>query len=447
MQKIICFITALLLTLNITQAESIDKEISASNVNRGAVSISVRDLETGRVVYSHNSNKPMNPASTLKTITYASALNELGEDYEFTTALYKNTNNELILKLGADPFLDSKDLKKLTKAAVEKNILEPKAIIIDDSVIDNVEWGEGWQWDDDLNPLMPKFSAYNIDKNLLTVQIIPTYPGTPADIQLVTFYPVTFMNHVISKDGGNAIKLSRNNSIAPDVLKLEGSVDKQTEKTFPVNYPKRYFLMRFGEAIHAARIDFGDDYKFEKLPTKNVYLVDKITNPISEASEEVLKNSNNMVAESVFKIAGGHHAKGTGTAENGTQMVYDYCDKLNINHNEIRIVDGSGVSKNNLVTADFMTKFLTEQYKNNQGYKDLLPTSGEGTLKNRMLYFKNNLRAKTGTLTDVSAIAGYITTQKGKTYAFDIMINDPKSKPSEKKMLEEYLLRAINASL
>ncbi len=69
--------------------------------------------------------------------------------------------------------------------------------------------------------------------------------------------------------------------------------------------------------------------------------------------------------------------------------------------------------------------------------------TGEGTLKNRMLYFKDNLKAKTGTLSDTSAIAGYLTSRKGKTYAFDIMINDAKSTPADKKNLEEQVLRLI----
>lgn len=76
-------------------------------------------------------------------------------------------------------------------------------------------------------------------------------------------------------------------------------------------------------------------------------------------------------------------------------------------------------------------------------FKGVLPTAGEGTLENRMLYFKDNLRAKTGTLSDVSAITGYITSKSGKTYAFDIMINDAKTSPADKKMVEEYILRAV----
>lgn len=75
--------------------------------------------------------------------------------------------------------------------------------------------------------------------------------------------------------------------------------------------------------------------------------------------------------------------------------------------------------------------------------KKFMATSGEGTLTDRMLYFKDNLRAKTGTLSDISAIAGYITSRNGTLYAFDIMINDAKSRPIDKKVLEEYIIRTI----
>lgn len=78
--------------------------------------------------------------------------------------------------------------------AKEKNILEPKNIYIDSSIFDNVEWGEGWQWDDEMNPLMPKFSAYNIDENLLNIEITPSMQNMPPSIVVKPFYPLTFMN-------------------------------------------------------------------------------------------------------------------------------------------------------------------------------------------------------------------------------------------------------------
>ena len=84
--------------------------------------------------------------------------------------------------------------------------------------------------------------------------------------------------------------------------------------------------------------------------------------------------------------------------------------------------------------------------QNDAEYKEMFASAGEGTLKNRMLYFGDNLKAKTGTLSDVSAIAGYLKTAKGNLVAFDIIINDPNSKTPDKKMLEEYILRAIHTS-
>ncbi len=89
-----------------------------------------------------------------------------------------------------------------------------------------------------------------------------------------------------------------------------------------------------------------------------------------------------------------------------------------------------------------MTEALLKSVQNNGiDIQCHMAVPGEGTLADRMLYFKNNLRAKTGTLTNISAIAGYLTAKSGKTYAFCIMVNDSKSKSADKKLFEEYILR------
>ncbi len=445
MKKFINLLFAICLTVTTANAAGIDKAISDSTINKGAVSISVKDIETGKTLYELNSDKPVTPASTLKAITLASVLNELGKDYVFSTELYKNTNNELILKLGADPFLKARDLRGLLKTAKEKNITEPKAFYIDDTILDKTDWGEGWQWDDDLNPLMPKFSAYNIDNNLLKITVEPTAKDAPAQIKMDVFYPTTFVN-LVTTGTTNDIKISRNNYIAPDVLNIEGTVVRREQREIPINHLKRYFILRLEDAIRAEKIEYYGDFKNIKLPRQNVYEVAKITNPMEKAIDAIMKDSNNMAAETVFKIAGGHYSNASGSAEDGVKMLMNYCKKLGVNTEKIRIVDGSGVSKNNLVTADFMTSFLIAQYKNDPTYKELFPSAGEGTLKNRMLYFGHYLKAKTGTHCDVSSIMGFLTTANGKVVAFDIMVNDPRAKTSDKKMLEEYILRAIHTS-
>ena len=291
---------------------------------------------------------------------------------------------------------------------------------------------------------MPKFSSYYLDGNLLKIIIAPTTKGAPANIYTAKFYPTTFMNLVTTGDE-NDINISRNNSISPDLLTVEGTVKGQITKQIPINHQKRYFILRLEDAIRDEKLDYYGKFAQKKTPSSNVYLVSEVTHPIEPAIEQILKNSNNFVAETVFKIAGGQYVKNTGSLANSLKMLNAYFEKTGLNAEDIKIVDGSGVSKNNIITADFMSEFLVKQ-ADCEYFVNSLPTSGEGTLKSRMLYFKDNLRAKTGTLADVSAIAGYITSRSGKTYAFDIMINDAKSKTSDKKSLEEYILRDIYTS-
>ena len=428
-------------TVSVVSAETITKTISSLGVNKSAIAVSIKEAKTGNEVFAMNQNTPMLPASTLKLVTTYAALNTLGRDYNYSTSLYKSTNNDLYIKLGADPLLSSSDLSKLFQTAKEKNIIAPKNVYIDSRIFDSVEWGEGWQWDDDLNPLMPKYSSYNLDKNLLSIVIAPTTEGAPVNIYTTKFYPTTFMN-LATTGGFNNIKFSRSNNISPDMLTVEGTLNKQITKQIPINNLKRYFVLRCEDAITNAKIEYYSKITSKKTPSTNIYLVDEIKHPISNAIDAIFKNSNNMVAETVFKLAGAKYTNSKGSFENSQKMLNDYLDKIGIDYSDIRIVDGSGVSKNNLLTADFMSEFLVKMY-NSEDFKNALPTAGEGTLTDRMLYFKGNLHAKTGTHCSESALAGYLTSRTGKTYAFDIMINDPKSKNTEKKSLEEYILRDI----
>ena len=339
-------------------ANAIDKALKAVNMhNKGAISVSVKDINTGKNIYSFNSHTPFNPASTQKILTLAASLDTLGNDYKFITELYKSSNNELYFKLGADPFLSSKNLEQLLSTAKSKNVIEPKNVYIDDYILDSEYWGEGWQWDDDINPLMPKFGSYNLDGNVVKVIIRPTKLKAPADIYMKEFYPIGFVNNVTTGNE-DKVTLTHNKSISENLIELNGTVVEQVEKFVPVNNIKRYFRLRLEEAFNSAKIVFYGKLYQKKLPAQNVYLVDKVEHDMSLAVDEVLKNSNNMVAETVFKLAGGKYVNNTGSISTAVSMLNDYCKKNGLDTSYIRIVDGSGVSKNNLMTAEFMTNFL-----------------------------------------------------------------------------------------
>lgn len=423
----------------------VEKIISSSGINPSAVTVSVKNVKNGEVVAQHRENQPMLPASTLKLLTFPVVYETLGSDYEFVTGLYRTKNNELYLKLSADPFFQTGDLKGLVKPLKSSTVKTCKEFYIDDTLLDSEEWGEGWQWDNDLNSYMPRYSVYNIDGNLLTMIIRPTVKGSQAQIQWKDFYPVTLVNLVTTGDK-DSVKISRNNNISPDTVTIEGTVAKQVVKIFPVNNPKRYFLLRLDELVKEQKFDYYGKYPSKSFtPSANTTTIGEISHTLRQAGADILKRSNNMTAETVYKIAGGKYKNSVGTTEVANEMFLDYCERHNIDTSNIRIVDGSGVSKNNIMTSNFATDFLVNEAQN-ELYPEILSLMAkpsEGTLRNRMLYFGENLHAKTGSLSDVSAIAGYLTTHKGETVAFDIMINDHKTKDKDKKHLEEEILRML----
>ncbi len=448
MKKIVCILLSMFMTASVACAESITRTITSLGVNKSAVSVSIKDVQSGNTIYKLNERAPMTPASTLKVLTSSAALNTLGKDFLYSTKLYKSTNNDLYLKLSGDPLFTSGDLGVLVEAAKAKNI-SPKNFYIDDSVFDRNEWGEGWQWDDDLNPLMPKFSAYNIDKNLVKIEVSPSNDKTPASLVVKPFYPITFTNLVITDFSlPNNIKIDRDNAIAPNVLNISGVVSKIAYKVVPVANPKMNFILRLEETILNKKLEYFEPIKFAALPKTNVYLVSEMVHDMSSVLSNILKSSDNLTAETLFKTAGSVWARSQGNISNSLNMLEAYLNKIDLEHEDIKVVDGSGVSKNNIITADFMSDFLVYRASNDdfEDFMLMFPAPGEGTLKNRMLYFKDNLRAKTGTLSDTSAIAGYIKSRRGKLYAFDIMINDAKTSSADKKNVEEQILRNIYAN-
>lgn len=443
---IITFLTMIFMSTTANASDlhkQINKVISQSKIRKEAISISIKSVDSKKE-YSLNEKKSIMPASTQKLLTFFASMETLGEDYNFSTKLYKsNAGNCYYLVLGADPYLTAKDLITLTNKIKLPPNSEIKEFYIDDSIMDKQEWGEGWQWDDALNPLMPKFGSYNIDKNLFKIIATPTKIELPAKIQTEIFYPISFINNTVTTENEDNLSFSTRNYISPDVITVSGPVSKRATAQIPINHLKRYFLLRLDDALKYNNLEFYGKYKFAKLP-QNVQLIEEIKHPIKTAEYDILKNSDNMVAETVFKLAGGKYKNTQATTYSAIEMFNDFCLKNNINIEEIRITDGSGVSKNNIVTADFMTNYILTLYKtDSQKYTNILAKPGEGTLKTRMLYLENNLNAKTGTLSNISSIVGIIKSKKGNDYAFCITINDANAKALDMKMLEEYIIRTV----
>ncbi len=440
MKKILSLILLLLFFSCTCEAknfkQSVNSVINDSKISQNSISISVKDADTGAKVYSLNDKILFHPASVQKLLTIVPIVEILGNDYNFKTELYSRGNSAYVIKLGADPYLSTSDLKELVNRINQEQV---KNIYIDDSIVEQKDWGEGWQWDDDLNPLMPRFSSYNLDRNLIKLTVMHREPNQQALIINPSKYPLVFINNVVTSDTNN-VKISRDNVIASNALKLDGTVSSTVSKNIPNNNLKRYFKFKLTSVLEDRSI-------YLKAPYKNTVIVaedkkvEEVIHPIDSAVNDVLKNSNNMAIESMNKLAAAKFYQKTGTDTDGIKLIQAYYKRIGLDSSRIRITDASGVSKNNLTDADFISEFLVKNKDN--AILTHMATPGEGTLSNRLIPLKGNLQAKTGTLSDISTIAGLIKTKNGKNYAFCIMINDPASSESEKKVLEDYIIRAL----
>ena len=134
------------------------RTVNSSPLNTSSVvAVSVKEANTGKVLYQHNEQKLLHPASTLKIFTTIPAMEELGDEYEFTTTFY-TANNNLYIKAGADPFLTSRAIRDAIRSIKSKGYHSFNKVFFDGSIIDNSEWGIGWMWDDTTNKRMQKFN-------------------------------------------------------------------------------------------------------------------------------------------------------------------------------------------------------------------------------------------------------------------------------------------------
>lgn len=393
--------------------------LSSYNFDHDSViSIAVKD-KNGENVYSKNQYKYLNPASALKLFTMAASLNELGGDYKFQTAFYKDKNNNIYLKLSGDPLLKTADIEQLAKNLKQNQKGKINKIYIDDSVIDMLPYPNGWM-SDDIWPNSPKISPYMIDFNTVKVDFLLSEDKKDLRIVQKSPYKFSFVNKLQtgSKTDFTFIEDETHNTI--DVI---GTISSSvTDKPVPVLNPRYFFCQKINEAINKAGIRFTDKFQFAKTP-KDAVLIAKFERPADEVIKHILQTSDNIGAEMVFKVAGGkfanenglikNSAMAAGTTQNGINMFINYYQNLGLDPKQVRITDGSGVSRYNAMNVDWMTDALS---KIDFDFEKFLPTGGVGTLDKRLREIKGCVYLKTGTLVGSSSLVGIIKTKDNVYY-------------------------------
>ena len=415
--------------------------------------VDIQSLKTGETFYKVNADKLFSPASLLKLFTTSSALLLLGSDYQYKTTIYTDGNiknhtlhGNLVIKGSGDPsisnrFIDGSvnvvfemwadSLKKLGIKKIDGNIIG------DDDNFDEVRLGKGWSHEVINNWFAPPSGALCFNDNSISITIVPTEPGMPADITIEPNSEYKFLKKVVTISSKNEPNIEISKKNGSQVISVSGLISKDSPaKKFYVSVddPTEYFLYSLyntltdnGIEITGAFFD-KDDEGITVQDDNLTPLFSHFSVPLSKLITEVNKNSNNFYAEQIFRTIG-YELIGYGDINNSLMMTEDILKKMGINPDNLMIVDGSGLSKLDLVTPKQVINVLSYLYKSDEfgTFYGSLPVAGtDGTLADR---YKNttgakNIHAKTGYLENIRSLAGYLKTADGEPIVFCIIVNN-----------------------
>lgn len=467
MMKKLNFIISLLLFSILTFAKSpLDGLVNNSVLQNANISLLVRDVATNTTVCEYHSKNSVVPASTMKLVTTATALELLGADFRFQTRLEVDgkvtadgvLNGNLYIRGGGDPTLGSEKLGDTTFLVkwVEaiKNLGIRKIngrVIADAGLFDDEGVNPKWTWED-----MGNYYA--------------------AGIYGISYLDNTYRLVLRSGSVGTTPTVLR---VVPEIinLKIDNRLVSSTisfDSAYFYGAPHSSFRSVTGE-IPANRTEFvtkGDipnpavllaqhfsdrliqnDVAVRDLPTDIVGSPSELTRiythdspPLSEIITETNVRSNNLYAECVFKYLALQN-KAVATNAEAVQVIKAFWKSKGLSVDQLFMYDGSGLSPSDAVSAQFFVELLSYMQTrsvNKDVFFRSLPVAGEnGTLKSFLLKtpLQGKVHAKSGTISRVKSYAGYID-KKGKQLVFALLINNPNgsSKAVTKKM-EEFLLQ------
>ncbi len=423
----------------------LDKVLNDKFFETCLVSIQVEDLTKNKTLYKKNEKILLRPASNMKIITSIAGLLFLGPDYEFKTDLYYNgfvSNDTLYGNIyvvgGCDPDFVTKDLYNYVEAIRTLNVSVINGNLYGDvSFKDSLYWGKGWMWDDDPSSDAPYLSALNLNDNCIEA----FYNGETNETEIS---PRTKYVNVFRIEDSSKLTIDRNWMARKNEIVIKGKNDgKKYFAKVNVLEPEKYFLDVFSEVLDSNSIKILGNNKVQNL-TSDVRLLYSFGRKYSDVIINLNKTSDNLSAEMTLYALANKYSGKPATADNGIQIINMIIDSLGLNHQDYRIVDGSGVSHYNVISAELLVKLLKYFYDKHPDYYEILynsfPIAGvDGTLENRMKnsLAEKNVHAKTGTLTGVSSLSGYLMTTKKHTIAFSILMQNYVGSSAKAKELQD----------
>lgn len=423
--------------------------------NRSAAwGIEIMDPDTKQVVLSVNPDKMFLPASVLKVVTTSTCLEKLGPDFRFRTGVYADgtiladgiLQGDLILVGRGDPNLVDPTREMLTEPALRELALSLHEIGIrrvtgsifgDDSYFEYPTHGKGWTNQDLRSTYGAPINALSINNNAFWVHVRPTKANQLVQISVEpqnSYYQVRNVAVTGSSRAKRTISAGvipgTNRVVVSGVLPLGQNYSQDILLERPAEMAATILkdeLQRAGVRVtgQVKAIHQGDVSPEVRRNWR--LLAEHQSPPLIRAIEIINKRSLNLHAEMLLRVLGAEFG-GAGTDEAGLRVVKSFLVSAGVQDDDkISLNDGSGLSRDNLVTPRFQTSLLlflsTRPYF--EMFLNTLAVSGtDGTLRNRMSSSRGVIHAKTGSLQNVAALSGYMTTKSGHNLIFSIFANN-----------------------
>lgn len=415
------------------------------------VSAKVISLRTGEVVYARRPGMLLHPASTMKVLTVATALRNGLARNKVSTKLIGSPDGQgpLYLRGGGDPFLSAEELESMVdqlRAGGVEIVTGP--LVVDASLFTGPRFGFGWMWDDEPGSFMPHISALTVEGGCVEV-LVSAEAVDVAGRPVVSLYPrsehVRLVNGatvgVGAGERGGGVLIDRDWQNGGRTITVKGKPRHGETIRRRLSVP--------GPAVFAGRVlksllvdeDLAAD-SLEVVAMEMVgpagrpandslgYDLAKVDRSIEELIIRLTKESDNLAAENLLRLLAVHREGRPAGARRGLGVVRAYLRELGFDPPAYRLADGSGLSHLNLLSADVLVAVLSDMRRRPETarlFQAALPVAGvDGTLRTRMASTRaaGRVRAKTGTLSGVSALAGYAETTDGEPLAFAFLMQN-----------------------
>jgi serine-type D-Ala-D-Ala carboxypeptidase/endopeptidase (penicillin-binding protein 4) len=417
-------------------ARKLNTIIDRPQFKRSHWGIIIQNPRTKETIYSLDSDKSFIPASTVKLLTTAAVLSELGANFRIVTPIYATGElpylETMRIKGQGDPTLTLEILKNIVQQFKTLGIKSIKKLIIDDSYFARPVINPTWEWGDTYYDYATTVNSVILQQNKVRLTLVPQGSGQPVKLvwsDALAAKQWQVFNQGITAPANTEYSIEIDGILGKPTINIRGKlpIDNRADNwDLAVIDPANYFLATLRHLLSQEGITVSQGLvTTESIQDNNERIITQMYSPpLKKLITETNRESNNLYAEVLLKIL----AKELKTTD-AIAALEKSLTKLGINSDNYSLVDGSGLSRHNLVTPATLIDILTVM--SNTPERDLYQTSlslagVNGTLKNRWqnTEIQNNLWGKTGNLSGVIALSGSVKIRDRESLVLSILVNN-----------------------